>query len=285
MRILLTGHSGFIASSLQQRYSGVDWVTTDRDINSESFQDLISWRMRYDSVIHCAGLATVSECELDPLTAFGSNAMSVVSVLEGVRRHHNGIPVIVLESDKVYGRQIANSAIESDPLLGWSPYEKSKVVAAQMCDFYRDYYGMSIVSLRLTNTYGPLDRNLSRIIPGTIDRLSRGESPVIWSGSEEHERDYLFIDDLCDVMMKLRTPGAYNVTSGEHYTTTEVVGIIQEVMGTNLPIRYEDKTFSEIPFQMMDGSKLRRELGWSPSTSLREGIEKTLKGGLTFSQK
>lgn len=281
--ILLTGHNGFIASSLMQRYPNINWVTTDRELTSEGFRDQISWKMDYEAVIHCAGNSIVSECERNPLSAFRDNAMSVVSILEGVRQHHSGIPVVILESDKVYGRQIADIAIESDPLLGWSPYEKSKVVAAQMCDFYRDYYGMQIVSLRLTNTYGPLDRNLSRIIPGTIDRLSRGESPVIWNGSEDHERDYLFIDDLCDVIMELRTPGAYNVTSGEHYTTKQVVDIIQEVMGTNLPIRYEGKSFSEIVFQKMDGTKLRRELGWSPSTSLREGIEKTLKGGLTFS--
>ena len=285
--ILLTGHQGFVGSSLMQRFPDEQWHTTRLDVNTDAFQELLAEGRTYTAVVHCVGQAIVSECERDPLTAFRNNTMSVISVLEGVRRHHPGIPVVVLETDKVYGRQVSERARETDPLLGFSPYEKSKVLAAEACDFYRDYYGMKIFSLRMANTYGPLDRNLSRIIPGTLDRLWKGQCPVIWTGSEDHEREYLYIDDLCDVIMEFtkpgRTPGAYNVTSGCNHRTIEVVEIIQKLMGTKLPIVYEGKTFSEIPYQELSGEKLMLELGWKPRTTLREGIKKILEEGLDFS--
>lgn len=278
--ILLTGHEGFVGSSLMSYLPDIEWVTTERDVNSYAFQDFFSWNMRYKAIVHCVGLSIVSKCEQDPLTAFRSNAMSVVSILEGARQYHPGIPIIILESDKVYGNQKLERVTESEPLLGWSPYEKSKVVAAEMCDFYRKYYGMNIISLRLTNTYGPLDTNLSRIIPGTIDRLSRGESPVIWRGSDKHYRDYLYIDDLCEVIIRFltgeHTPGAYNVTSNENYSTFEVVEMIKRLMAVDIPIEYREKDFSEIEYQEMCGNKLAAELGWKPNISLENGLTKML---------
>jgi nucleoside-diphosphate-sugar epimerase len=103
---------------------------------------------------------------------------------------------------------------------------------------------------------------------------------MVWTGSENMVRDYLWIEDLCSVIMTLVrggvAAGAYNVTSEENYSTREVIDIIQSEMGTNLPILYRDKKFSEIRYQSMDGSKLRNELGFGPSTKLRDGIRKML---------
>lgn len=280
--LVLTGSYGFIGSSLIEYYPNEEWFTFPpmMDVNSTQFRSLMNRLDEVEAVVHCVGNSIVSDCEANPLGAFESNTMSVISVLESVRGR--GIPVIVLESDKVYGNQSLMPLTETAPLNGFSPYEKSKVLAAEICDFYRDYYGMNVISLRLTNTYGPLDSNLSRLIPGTIDRLRCGESPMIWAGSEDHRRDYLWVGDLCDVIMEFvnsggdRLAGAYNVTSEENYSTREVIDIIQSEMGTDKPILYKEKGFSEIPYQRMDGSKLRNTLGCAPTTKLRDGIRKML---------
>ena len=100
---------------------------------------------------------------------------------------------------------------------------------------------------------------------------------MIWTGSENQRRDYLYIEDLCDVIVQLVSgdypAGAYNITSEENYTTREVIDIIQEELRTDLPILYEQKDFSEIPYQRMSGDKLR-SLGFGPSIKLRDGIRR-----------
>jgi nucleoside-diphosphate-sugar epimerase len=278
--LLLTGHDGFIGRSLLQSYPDQPWITfpSDLDVSTLEFQHKVSELEGLTGVIHCAGNSIVSECELSPRDAFKNNTMTVASVLESFRNRN--IPVVILESDKVYGIQQTKIADETSPLLGFSPYEMSKVLAAELCDFYRDYYGMNVISLRLTNTYGPLDNNLSRLIPGTINRLSRGDPPMIWKGSETHRRDYMYITDLCDIIMQFvkahNLTGAYNVTSDDNYSTQEVIEIIQEEMGTNFPILYTEKEFSEIPYQRMDGSKLNADLGYTRYVRLRDGIRKIL---------
>ena len=282
--ILLTGHEGFIGKSLRHYYNTVDWtcVPPTIDVGSDLFQSYVRGMSNISAVVHCAGNSIVSQCEENPLDAYRSNTLATASVLEAVRKNVPGVPVVILESDKVYGTQSDEAIGEFAPLNGFSPYEKSKVLAAELCDFYRDYYSMDVISLRLTNTYGPLDTNLSRLIPGTVARLRRGEAPVVWAGSEDARRDYLWIEDLCKVIMAFtrgkNLAGAYNVTSEENYSTREVIDIIQGVMGTELPIliKDKDKDFSEIPFQRMCGDKVRYELGWGPSTKLRDGIRKML---------
>lgn len=278
--ILLTGHDGFIGKSLRRYYPSVDWTVSTLDVTTTKFRVAVDNMRNIGAIIHCAGNSIVSACEANPMGAFLSNTLATASVLESARGL--GVPVVILESDKVYGEQSLLPLTETAPLNGFSPYEKSKVLAAELCDFYRDYYGMNVISLRLTNTYGPLDTNLSRLIPGTIDRLRCGEAPMVWSGSEDARRDYLWIGDLCEVIMAFayvdgeNLAGAYNVTSEENYSTREVIDIIQSEMGTELPILIKDKDFSEIPYQRMDGSKLRKDLGFGPSTKLREGIRKML---------
>jgi dTDP-glucose 4,6-dehydratase len=278
--LVLTGHEGFIGSSLRYYYPYEDWTVLPpmMDVTSAQFRVAVSRMKNVEAIVHCAGTSIVSACEENPMSGFLSNTLATASVLEAARAL--GVPVIVLESDKVYGAQSLKPLTETAPLNGFSPYEKSKVLAAELCDFYRDYYGMNVISLRLTNTYGPLDRNLSRLIPGTIDRLRRDEAPMIWTGSEDMRRDYMWIGDLCDVIMEMvgaeNLAGAYNVTSEENYSTREVIDIIQEEMGTNKTILYKEKEFSEIPYQRMSGAKLYSALGGAPITKLRDGIRKML---------
>lgn len=282
--VLLTGVAGYIGGLFWRtnQHHDLEPLDPNLDINSDLFQEYVAnLGEEIYAIVHCAGNSIISDCEIDPLAAFRNNTLATASVLEAARKLPVSVPVVVLESDKVYGVQSLKPLTETAPLNGFSPYEKSKVLAAELCDFYRDYYGMNVISLRLTNTYGYSDNNLSRLIPGTIDRLRRGEAPMIWEGSEDHRRDYLFDYDLMAVIAEFvsndHLAGAYNVTSEENYSTREVIDIIQEEMGTKLPILYNKKNFSEIPYQRIDGGKLRKEIGClAPSTKLREGIRNIL---------
>ena len=279
-KVLVTGSSGFLGSTIVNDYHKLfgDIIAVSRsirntdnsnvknyavDICDPSFISLVQENSP-TAIIHTAARSIVRDCEQNPADAFRQNVQGTINVLEAARKLQTNIPVIVLETDKVYGQQPPENipTTEEHPLLGFSPYEYSKVLTANVCEFYRQYYGMNIYSLRPANIYGYWDKNMSRIIPGTFDKLQRGESPTIYSGSETQLREYVFVDDvvrIIDQLIKVQpAAGAYNISSGCVKSAGDMMQEIMNAMGVNIPIAIIDKPFkfNEINNQALDGTKI-----------------------------
>lgn len=299
MKTLITGASGFLGSTLVNDFKDRlgDVVAVSRshqlvahrgvksyasDICSPEFVDIVQENSP-TAIVHTAARSIVRDCEQNPAQAFMMNVQGTVNVLEAARKTGLDIPVIVLETDKVYGQQPPENipTSEEHPLLGWSPYEYSKVLTANVCDFYRGYYGMKIYSLRPANIYGYWDSNKSRIIPGTFTKLLRGESPVVYTDSKDQLREYVYVDDVCRVIASLiggdHKPGAYNVSSGIVKSPEQVINLIIETTGINIPLTIIEKpfAFTEIQSQALSGDKLIDELGMHfRFTSMEDAIAK-----------
>jgi UDP-glucose 4-epimerase len=305
-KVLITGSSGFLGSTIVNDYSHLfgDIIAVSRstrvpskdnvknyavDICEDTFIDLVQENSP-SAIIHTAARSIVRDCEQNPAQAFRQNVQGTVNVLEAARRLNTNIPVVVLETDKVYGQQPPECipTPETATLLGNSPYEYSKVMTAQVCEFYRSYYGMNIYSLRPANIYGYWDKNMSRIVPGTFDKVQRGESPVIFTGSESQLREYVYVDDVAVIISQLidQLPevGAYNI-DGCRSNPQDLMVEIMHVMDRVVPIKVQEKPFqfNEIQNQALDGSKLRKTIDVK-FTPLRESLEmmweriKTTKG-------
>ncbi len=285
MKTLITGSSGFLGSTLVNDFAGSlgDVVAVSRsqqyvprrgvksyaaDICSAEFVDIVQENSP-TAIVHTAARSIVRDCEQNPAQAFMMNVQGTVNVLEAARKTGLDIPVIVLETDKVYGQQPPQNipTKEDHPLLGWSPYEYSKVLTANVCDFYRGYYGMKIYSLRPANIYGYWDSNKSRIIPGTFTKLLRGESPIVYTDSKDQLREYVYVDDVCRVIETFiggdHTPGAYNISSGIVKSPVEIIETIIATTGIDIPLTIVEKpfAFTEIQNQALAGGKLDSELG------------------------
>jgi UDP-glucose 4-epimerase len=128
---------------------------------------------------------------------------------------------------------------------------------------------MKIFSLRPANIYGYWDTNKSRIIPNTFTKLIRGESPVVFTDSKDQLREYVYVNDVCDIIVKMIegniTPQAYNISSGIVKSPEQVIDLIKGVMDADIPTTIIEKPFmfQEIQSQALNGDRLMKELNGS----------------------
>jgi CDP-glucose 4,6-dehydratase len=140
------------------------------------------------------------------------------------------------------------------------------------------------VIARCGNIYGGGDLNFSRIVPGTIRSLMRGERPVIRSNGL-FTRDYVYVRDAADAYLRMAEEAhrpdvagqAFNFGPAQPLTVLDIVGRIAGLMQrTDLPPVILDQGRAEIPDQYLDSSKAQKILGWQPRCGLDEGLLETI---------
>jgi CDP-glucose 4,6-dehydratase len=235
------------------------------------------------TVFHLAAQSQLGAAARAPRETLDANARGTWNVLEAVREGGRAAPVILASSDAVYGRPCELPFREESPLDGWHPYDVSKILAERAGRMYWRQYGVPVCALRMSNLYGGGDRNLGRIVPGTILAVRRGERPVI-RGDGNAERDFLYVEDavegylaLAEAMHGSGIAGeAFNLSSGQAVSTRRLVETILEVMGrTDLQPEILNQPSNEPPVKYSAAGKAREIFGWSARTPLREGLRRT----------
>ena len=305
--VLITGGTGFLGSYLAKRLvNQVDSVTivtlnvrqktslkalgidmhkvnlVQGDIRDYNFICLLFNEYEFDTVFHLGALSEVKKCQPNPKLAFETNVMGTINVLEAARLYGNVKAIAVSSSDKAYGSGKL-PYVESLPMEGRGVYEVSKSCTDLIARSYFYNYNLPVVVTRCSNLYGGLDMNMSRIIPNTIRLALKGESPVIWKGSEKATREFLYVEDAVDGYMSIvnnieKTKGeAFNIGSGEVISIENLVNMILGKIDKNLKITYESKSFPEITNQYLDSSKIKNLTGWVHSTNLSDGLDVSIK--------
>ena len=254
------------------------------DIRDFDFLRLLFNEYEFDTVFHLGALSEVRKCQSDAKLAFDVNIGGTVNVLEVARLYSNVKAVVVSSSDKAYGMGDKLPYKEGDRLNGKGTYEVSKSCTDLIARSYYHNYDLPVVVTRCSNLYGAGDMNLSRIIPNTIRKILNNASPIIWKGSEESTREFLYVEDAVDAYISLvnnidKTKGnAYNIGSEEKITIDELVQNIINEMNSDIKIDYVEKEFPEISHQYLDSKKIRRDIGWKANTNLKDGLSKTIEG-------
>ena len=170
-----------------------------------------------------------------------------------------------------------------EPTNEW--YAISKISGVKSCQAIRNQYGKDYVSLMPTNLYGYFDNfdlKSSHVLPAMLRKFHEakvnGNSAVELWGSGSPMREFLFVDDMAEAVvfaLENELPEfLYNVGSGKDITIKELAETIQAVVGYKGNILWDKSKPDGTPRKLMDVSKMR-DLGWSYSTELTEGIEKT----------
>jgi CDP-glucose 4,6-dehydratase len=234
------------------------------------------------TVIHLGAQTLVGAARRDPVATFEANVAGTWNVLDVARRHPDLVQrVVVASSDKAYGASTDLPYREDHALGGVQPYEASKSCADIVAQSFAATYGLPITVARCGNIYGPGDLNWSRIVPGTMRSLLRGEQPIIRSDGSL-VRDYLHVDDAVDAYLSLATHptltggAAYNFSAEEPRSVLDIYGAVcQAVVGDAVDARILGEASDEIPAQYLDSTRARSELGWKASVSLEDGLART----------
>jgi CDP-glucose 4,6-dehydratase len=309
-RALVTGATGIVGSwlvkSLLGRGASVVTLVRDADPQSELYRSgdvqrttVVTgaledfWTVErainehdVDTVFHLGAQTIVNTAHRFPLPTFEANIRGTYHVLEACRLHAGLVRrLVVASSDKAYGDQPSLPYTEDSPLLGSHPYDVSKSCADLLARSYFHTYGLAVAITRCGNVYGGGDLNWSRIVPGTIRSLLRGERPVVRSDGTL-VRDYIYVEDVVEAYLvtaeSIDTRGvageALNFSAGSAVTVSEIVAALQKLTGrTDLAPVVLGQARGEIRRQTLSCEKARRVLGWSHRYSLEDGLRPTLE--------
>jgi len=239
-----------------------------------------------DSVFHLGAQTLVGPANRAPLETWESNVRGTYLLLEACRQLSGLVRTIVIaSSDKAYGSATTLPYSEDTPLQGLHPYDCSKSCTDMIAQVYANTYKLPLVIARCGNIYGGGDLNWSRIVPGTIRWVLRGEHPILRSDGT-FLRDYLYAKDAADAYMAMgeaiETKGlagrAFNFGPGSPHTVLQIVEAITRLMNrTDLTPIIEATARAEIQDQYLDSTAAGQVLGWRPKWSLEAGLAASIE--------
>jgi CDP-glucose 4,6-dehydratase len=244
-----------------------------------------------ETVFHLGAQAIVAVAHRSPLPTFETNVRGTWNVLEASRLHPDLVKrVVVASSDKAYGEYDVLPYTEDMPLQGKYPYEVSKSCADLITQSYYHTYGLPVAVARCGNIYGGGDLNWSRIVPGTIRSLLRGESPVLRSDGQ-FIRDYIYVKDVSSAYLRLAEAldrpevrgQSFNFSPQSQVTVIEIVNMIRRLARCEqIQPTILNCAQGEIRNQYLSSAKAAEVLGWKAAYTLEEGLKETLDWYVEF---
>lgn len=263
----------------------VDSVALVRgDVRDQALLERILGEYEIDTVLHLAAQAIVGVANLNPVSTFETNVGGTWALLEACRRSPRVKQIVIASTDKAYGDHGSAAYDESTPLSARFPYDVSKACADLIAQSYATTFDLPVCVTRCGNFYGGGDLNWSRLVPGTIRAIHRGERPVIRSDGK-YVRDYFYVEDGVTAYLTLAESlaarpdlrgEAFNFSYDAQLTVLELVDRVVQLMGSTLRPDVRNVATGEIPVQRLNPRKARDVLGWRPRYSLDDGLRRTI---------
>lgn len=302
---LVTGVAGFVGSNLASglldrgyEVRGIDDFSTGRRGNVESLSGAPAFSFRegdvrdssamadltdgVDYVFHQAAVPSVPRSVDDPVTTTDANCTGTAAVVDAARAA-DVETLVVASSSSVYGSNATLPATETAAPAPESPYALSKYYTEKLALQASDLYGIDAVALRYFNVFGPRQDPsgaYAAVIPKFAGMMLDGERPVIY-GDGEQSRDFTYVENAVAANV-LAAEGdasgeAINVGCGDPRTVDELVGALNDVLGTDIGPVYDDPRPGDVRHSHADVSKARKLLGYEPSVGFEAGLERTVE--------
>ena len=302
-RILVTGGAGFIGSHLCERLlaDGNDVICLDnlftgsRDnirhlLGNPYFefirQDVTSpIYVECDRIYNLACPASPIWYQQDPIYTFKTSVYGAMNCLGLAKR--TGARVLQASTSEVYGDPEVHPQPESyrgnvNPIGIRACYDEGKRAAETLFFDYHRKHAVEIKVMRIFNTYGPrMDINDGRVISNFIVQALRGRDITIY-GDGSQSRSFCYVDDLVEGMVRLMNSraeltGPVNVGNPVEFTILELAQLVIEMTGTGSKLVFQPLPEDDPKQRKPIIDLARKELDWSPTVMLREGLEKTIE--------
>jgi len=297
--VLVTGGAGFIGSHLVDKLieeghnvSILDNLSSGKeeninpkakfykmDIQDPEIIDIFD-KEKFDTVFHLAAQAIVDTAYENPLETIKTNIIGTANILEICRKRNNISSIIIVSSDKAYGKAKELPYKESSPLSGDHPYDFSKSATDLLAQTYYKTYNMPIAITRFSNTFGPRDPNLSRIIPGIFESIIENKELQVRSNGKL-VREYTNVKDIVDGCIKLsenieKVKGeAFNFGSNNIFNVVNLIKKVEEILNVKVNYKILNIANNEIPEQYLDYTKASHLLNWKPETNFEQEIKES----------
>jgi UDP-glucose 4-epimerase len=307
MRALVTGGAGFIGSNLVDALLArgdavtvVDNLSTGRrenldgaleggaklaelDIREAAALAGLATEEQPDVVFHLAAQIDVRKSIEDPAFDASINVGGTANVLEAARAAGTSRIVFISTGGAIYGEGQGQQLPldESTPIAPLSAYGQSKFAAEGYLALYERLYGISGLSLRLGNVYGPRQDPLGEagVIAIFCGRLRAGERPTVF-GDGTQTRDYIYVGNVVAAALAAAASefnGPVNIGSGIETDVLELARLLGEIGGVDgFEPELAPPRAGEVQRISLDAGRAERELGWRAETSVADGLRLTL---------
>lgn len=294
-RILITGGAGFIGSALAkklyQKNSEIiilDNFSTGRleNLSKAKFQSITGEITDYsnlpkirdiDYILHFAAPSSVILFDKDADKCIKDTILGLRNIFEFAKKTQVK-KIVFPSSSSVYGNTSLPQT-ESTPTNPVNLYGVAKLTCEYISRLYAD--SVPSVALRIFAGYGPGEYYkgpIASIVTLFYESMTQNSRPIIF-GDGTQTRDFVYIDDIAEAAitaLSTEITGPINIGSGESHTFTEVVDLLNKILGTNLAPQYVKKPMKYFEHTLADTSKMKNAFEFTPTT-FEEGLKKLVE--------
>ncbi|MDP3024596.1 MAG: NAD-dependent epimerase/dehydratase family protein [candidate division Zixibacteria bacterium] len=298
-KILLTGGAGFIGSNVADKFISLGHKVVIVDNLSTGFKENINPKARFYKVdinskkieeifrdekpeilCHHAAQIDVRKSVSDPIFDAKVNIEGTLNLLNNCVKYKTKKVIFASTGGALYGEQDYFPADEKHPERPLSPYGIAKLAIEKYLYFFRESYGLDYVSLRYANVYGPRQNPWGEagVVAIFTQKLLSGEKAVI-NGDGKQTRDYVYVKDIVDAnLLALKYPESdfFNIGTGIETDVNTIFNLLKKKTGSKQKELHGPKKPGEQKRSVLDYSKAKKILGWSPKYDLEKGMEGTV---------
>ena len=307
--VLITGGNGFIGSNfiihMINKYPNINFINYDcnyydseikelnnkynyvyynKKIQDKTFLLNVFEEHNIDTIIHFAAQSHVDNSFFNSLQYTDDNILGTHILLECIRIYDKLDLFIHMSTDEVYGENDNDDDIKTELTLlcPTNPYSATKAAAEMLVNSYCYSFKIPVIIIRSNNIYGGRQFE-EKVIPKFITQILKNEKITI-QGDGSNKRSFLYIDDLIQaielILMKGKIGNIYNISSSDEISIMDLaknlLKIIKNIDNIDDNIMYiEDRKYNDKRYYICD--KKLKELGWTKTTDLNDGLKKTIE--------